>query len=269
MLAINYDNYNIRVLGNKEEPLFCAKDICKILGLKNYSTTIKCIDDDYKCGHHSMDSVGRKNYITFLKEPGLYQLIFKSRLPIAKEFEKFILCEVLPSIRKHGKYPIEEIKKSVNTNNKIYIATENDLHISVIKFIKNKLNDYFLIVPTLGELQNNDEKRIEAYNKGYQKGSPDVILIGKNHKYDGVALEFKTPKGTNDINEYQRQTLNNFKGKNYKLIVSNSFTDILYKLMKYCNKIDLYHNRHILKCMKCLKVYKTKKYYINHLIECI
>jgi BRO family, N-terminal domain len=43
-----------------------------------------------------------------LTEPGLYRLIFKSRKPVAKRFQRWVLHEVLPSIRKTGKYEIPQ-----------------------------------------------------------------------------------------------------------------------------------------------------------------
>ena len=38
----------------------------------------------------------------FLDEAGFYELVFKSRLPSAKIFRKWVFTKVLPSIRKYG-----------------------------------------------------------------------------------------------------------------------------------------------------------------------
>ena len=50
----------------------------------------------------------------FLKEPGLYQLAFKSKLPSAVAFQDWIFSEVIPSLRKTGSYtlgtPIEKLR---------------------------------------------------------------------------------------------------------------------------------------------------------------
>lgn len=40
----------------------------------------------------------------FINEPNLYRLIIKSRKPEAQRFEQWVMEEVLPSIRKHGRY---------------------------------------------------------------------------------------------------------------------------------------------------------------------
>jgi prophage antirepressor-like protein len=49
-------------------------------------------------------------------EPGLYRLIFKSRKPVAKRFQRWVLHEVLPSIRKIGKYEIPQ-PQNIDLNN--------------------------------------------------------------------------------------------------------------------------------------------------------
>ena len=45
----------------------------------------------------------------FIDEGNLYRLIIRSKLPTAKRFEKWVMEEVLPSIRKDGVYMSEEI----------------------------------------------------------------------------------------------------------------------------------------------------------------
>ena len=45
--------------------------------------------------------------MTFINEPNLYRLIIKSRKPEAEPFEAWVFEEVLPQIRKTGKYEIQ------------------------------------------------------------------------------------------------------------------------------------------------------------------
>ncbi len=47
--------------------------------------------------------------INFITEGDVYRLIAKSKLPEAEKFEKWVFDEVLPSIRRHGIYAVEEI----------------------------------------------------------------------------------------------------------------------------------------------------------------
>ncbi len=62
--------------------------------------------------------------MTIINESGLYSLILKSQLPSAKKFKRWVTSEVLPSIRKTGKYeapkakaqPIDEKYRSIKFN---------------------------------------------------------------------------------------------------------------------------------------------------------
>ena len=46
---------------------------------------------------------------TLINESGLYSLILSSKLPKAKEFKRWVTSEVLPAIRKHGVYAVDEV----------------------------------------------------------------------------------------------------------------------------------------------------------------
>jgi uncharacterized phage infection (PIP) family protein YhgE len=46
--------------------------------------------------------------MTYINEEGLYSLIFACKLPLAKLFKKWVMKEVLPSIRKTGQYKLQE-----------------------------------------------------------------------------------------------------------------------------------------------------------------
>ena len=49
--------------------------------------------------------------MTFINEPNLYRLIIKSRKPEAEPFEAWVFEEVLPQIRKTGKYQLQPQQK--------------------------------------------------------------------------------------------------------------------------------------------------------------
>lgn len=88
------------------EPLFCAKDVCDILG---YVNARKAVDD-----HADQEDVTKRytptksgnQVMTYVNESGLYALIFGSKLEGAKEFKRWVTSVVLPSIRKTGAYAV-------------------------------------------------------------------------------------------------------------------------------------------------------------------
>lgn len=101
----------VRALTVDDEPYFMGKDVADILG---YSNTRKAIGDhvdgeDKIDGVTIRDSIGREQTPIFINESGLYSLILSSKLPTAKKFKRWVTHEVLPSIRKHGMYAIDEV----------------------------------------------------------------------------------------------------------------------------------------------------------------
>lgn len=93
----------IRTLLIDGEPWFVAADVCKALLIVNSRDALTRIDDDEK-GVVSTDTLGGRQEVTIVNEPGLYALILSSRKPEAKAFKRWITHEVIPSIRKHGAY---------------------------------------------------------------------------------------------------------------------------------------------------------------------
>ena len=95
----------LRTLTDKaEEPWFVAKDVCDILGTDTRDLH-KILESDEITNVdsiHIAQNGGKAPLI--ISEPGLYRLVMKSRKPEAKEFQRWVTHEVLPSIRKHGGY---------------------------------------------------------------------------------------------------------------------------------------------------------------------
>ena len=85
------------------EPWFVAADVCRALGLGNSRQTLSYLDDDEK-GVITSDTLGGKQEMSTINEPGLYSLILRSRKPEAKAFKRWITHEVIPAIRKTGGY---------------------------------------------------------------------------------------------------------------------------------------------------------------------
>nr|DAI44099.1 MAG TPA: repressor domain protein [Caudoviricetes sp.] len=94
---------NVRVTMIDNEPWFVAADVCKALELGNPSMTVDRLDDDEK-GISTIDTLGGKQRMAIINEPGLYSLVITSRKPEAKVFKRWITHDVIPTIRKTGGY---------------------------------------------------------------------------------------------------------------------------------------------------------------------
>ena len=98
------------------EPYFVLADVCKALELSNPSMVAKSLEEDDLSSTEVIDSMQRKQSAITVNESGLYQCIFQSRKPEAKQFKKWVTSEVLPSIRKNGSYG------ALKTNNPVLNA---------------------------------------------------------------------------------------------------------------------------------------------------
>ena len=94
---------NVRVVQVDGEPWFVAADVCRALEISNSRDAVARLDDDEK-GVGSTDTLGGKQGMQIINEPGLYTLVLGSRKPEAKTFKRWVTHEVLPAIRKTGSY---------------------------------------------------------------------------------------------------------------------------------------------------------------------
>ena len=104
--TFNFQSQSVRVEFKNGEPLFCLTDVAEILLLKNANPTRFNLKNDGVHKMYSVDSKGRKNEITFISEPNLYRVIFRSNKTEAVKFQDWIFEEVIPQIRKTGGYQI-------------------------------------------------------------------------------------------------------------------------------------------------------------------
>ena len=163
---------NIRTLEINGEPYFVGKDVATALGYKETAKAVReHVDADDK-GVSVLDTPGGKQQITVINESGLYSLIFASKLPSAKRFKRWVTSEVLPMLRKTGKYSMtvdEPEQPPVSLQERMEIAK------LIAKTPKNRLHMVAKIFePVLGvELLPNTLSTAGTYGIS----SDDAILI--------------------------------------------------------------------------------------------
>ncbi|OFQ17998.1 antirepressor [Haemophilus sp. HMSC073C03] len=116
--TFKFESKSIRTLAINNEPWFVAKDVCDTLKISNVSDALLKLDDDEKATIGLTDSQAGNGAqsISIISESGMYTLILRCRDAVKKgsiphRFRKWVTAEVLPTIRKTGKY---ESKTSVN-----------------------------------------------------------------------------------------------------------------------------------------------------------
>lgn len=98
----------IRTITNDGQILFCGKDVDTALGYQDPINAVK-LHCKGVANYHPLETAGGTQQVRFITEGDLYRLIISSKLPAAQRFESWVFDEVLPSIRKHGMYAIDEL----------------------------------------------------------------------------------------------------------------------------------------------------------------
>ena len=194
----------------------------------------------------------------YINESGLYSLIFTSKLESAKIFMKWVTSEVLPSIRKTGSYvmPID-VGHKFNNALTFRIENETDLHIKVVSFLKKRF-PHSIFVAALGENQDTSMKRIDSFNKGYMKGTPDLIINNLHKYYIGFAIEFKTPKGYGSLSNEQSNILFHYQLNGFKTLVSNDYDHIIEQIIEYFRDVRML-------CLYCPRRFISSQSLKNHI----
>ena len=264
----DFENSQIyTIVDDSSEVWFQGKSVALTLGYSNALKAIrKHVDEEDKMNRGEFEGVPKLGTLTnneknqiFINESGLYSLILKSKLETAKKFKKWVTSEVLPSIRKTGKYDVNKnVINIVKPNLTFSIQTEYDLHVQIINFIKVKYPNALLTVAN-GELQNDTyEKRIKSKLTGYIPGTFDILISNMHKQYSGFAIELKSPKGTGVISPQQLKMKRTYEQNGFKTLVSNDYNECITQIIEY-----MFETR--VRCAICTGKYKSVKSLASHM----
>ena len=90
----------------------------------------------------------------------------------------------------------------------------------------------------LGDNQDTSKKRIESHNKGYFRGSSDLIINNLHKHYTGFVTEFKNPRGNGVLSCDQSKMLQQYQNNGFKTLVSNDYDYIIEQLIEYFRDIE-------------------------------
>jgi prophage antirepressor-like protein len=179
-------DYPINIQGTLEEPLFQANQIGKILGIVNiHHSLIDFSNNEKVC--LTTATLGGNQEAMFLTELGLYRLLGRSKKPIAKKFQEWMVS-VLKEIRLNGMYKLQqdkEIDKQLyQTKNEIAIhntllkAYDKKNVVYICKFYNT--NDKFVI--KIGSTQDVKE-RLTNISNSFNCQQPLLIDVFENDNY--------------------------------------------------------------------------------------
>jgi hypothetical protein len=150
----NYNGNSLSTITDEQgEVWFIAKEVCAVLEIQNVTQAVANLDEDER----SMFKIGRQGNVNIINESGLYSLTLNSRKPEAKSFKKWVTSEVLPAIRKTGKYES--------------IAKPSDKPVLPAKIFP----DYFRIARLIGCDRN--AAAISANNAVFKKTGENILQL--------------------------------------------------------------------------------------------
>lgn len=138
----NFDGSTVRTVTINEEPYFVGKDICEAFGDSNYRRSLSRLEDEEK-GVSQINTLGGKQNMTVVNESGLYSLLFQmqpqkakgvsqndplieERIQKLKRFKRWVTSEVLPAIRKHGAYAVDDLLDDPDLAIKAFTALKEE-----------------------------------------------------------------------------------------------------------------------------------------------
>ena len=105
----NFNSKKVRTTQDKNNMIwFIANDIAESLGYKNPRKAIADHVDKEDVTKRDTPTNSGIQSVTFINESGMYSLVLRSKKEEAKQFKRWVTSEVLPSIRKTGRYEIPQ-----------------------------------------------------------------------------------------------------------------------------------------------------------------
>ena len=131
-----FESQEVRFIDGKP----VANDVAAVLGYADPATAVyKKVDPEYKSVAKMETVDGKLRDVAVLEEPGIHQLIMSSKLDSAKRFQRWVLEEVLPALRKTGSYSIQSQPQNTQLRLPAHKLAE-EISDSIVK-IQNNLSD--------------------------------------------------------------------------------------------------------------------------------
>ena len=104
--VFTFRSINVRAITISGEPWFVASDVAKAMSFRDSANMVRILDEDER-GTHAVSTPSGTQPMTVISESGLFHAALKSRKPEAATFRKWVTSEVLPAIRKTGRYQVQ------------------------------------------------------------------------------------------------------------------------------------------------------------------
>ncbi len=185
-LALTWEGHRVRMVGTAERPEWIARDVCRVLGIHNTSRALANAGVlEAEKGVHRVNTPGGPQDVTTVLEAGLWKLVLISRKPGARRFKDWLAAEVLPSLRKDGRYPPREVPAlvAVDLRNPLQLAAITAQALQLVAELQPKAQAHDRLSAARGDVCLQDAGRIlgRPPNVFCQQLEEDGILFRGSH----------------------------------------------------------------------------------------
>ena len=234
-LLVYNDNNISFIIDTNNIIQFKLSNITDLLGYKSRKDVIRdIIDKKYRKNLRDIETIHEVNRdqgnTIYINESGLYKLVLRSRMKLAKEFQVWIIEDALPKLRKYGFYEVDTKTKTKikELNHKIALLTKSNNKLKN-NMTKNKYPHglHFYVIKDDGMYKightRDLNKRLSTYNTGKANKA--------EYSY------YKKTECAKEIEECMKSLLNEYIYKSNKEFYNCSLNKIL-KEVKKCLKIE-------------------------------
>ncbi|HHF5434778.1 P22AR C-terminal domain-containing protein [Haemophilus influenzae] len=108
LTIFNFENTPVQTIVENNEIFFRATQLAELLQYKNpHDALRKHVDSDDLAKREIVNTINKRAQVLFVNESGMYSLVLSSKLEQAKKVKRWVTSEVLPAIRKTGKYQLQ------------------------------------------------------------------------------------------------------------------------------------------------------------------
>lgn len=192
-VANTFDGLDVRHVV-ADEPLWIGRDVCEAVGITKYRDALAQLDSDERVSV-VVDTLGGPQTMSAVTEAGLWSLLLISRSPKVQPFKRWLTHEVLPTIRKTGKYDSTLALPDRKTLAQWVVEAETRADVAEAKVVelapKAEFYDELMDADGAYSFKAAAQALCWGRNTMLQQLRQAGVLTGKNLPYQRYAHHFK------------------------------------------------------------------------------
>lgn len=182
-----------------DEPVWIGRDVCDAVGITKYRDALAQLDGDERVSV-VVDTLGGPQRMAAVTEAGVWSLLLISRSPKVQPFKRWLTHEVLPSIRKTGRYDTSLALPDRKTMAQWVIDAEQRAEVAEARNVEMepKADFYDDLMDADGTYTMNAAAKMIGWGRNVMMRElrKTGVLQGNNLPYQRWAHHFKVVPGT-------------------------------------------------------------------------